>query len=505
MGDGQSATYDRKKAIELKAADARALISSSLPAVLPTMTPVQLAQVQRVLDAAVVNPPLEKQYKDLMLERSAQYQDPNFVSQDPEVKRAGEAIGRQLIATSEKDKHIRLDYTKLLTPDALKPITDNTDEARYLGAIRNTLNNDGVWLRLDYRLRPGPDQRINPRDFEVWLYLGINGDPIPTKDGRLTREAILGTRRLGAGYYEKVWKGPIQSGLDAALSRIDNLISTGETWHEMEQAARDDHVVVHRVVDWYRAVAWWEGGGDFPSKRIWDLPRKLTLAARELNVHGNVKDASVFTFCAALATQFALQELEQYEHYTVKAGLQIVKGLTWTKKVAEAIGLTLMVFEVAVFVAGIGLVDGAAAGEALAARAVRPKPPGPLPPSHAPIAYARTNYAGPFAAEAKTIEKLKALSGKATAEASDVVGGGVDAYELAGKEQLEGWFKDVFGKAKELAASREGNPSKWGSSLGVNISGKELDALFEAAESKWFGRKWTSTRPFPRPWDTVGD
>src|SRR5262245_65611720 len=128
MGDGQSATYDRKKAIELKAADARALISSSLPAVLPIMTPVQLAQVQRVLDAAVVNPPLEKQYKDLVLERSAQYQDPNFVSEDPEVKRAGEAIGRELIATSEKDKHIRLDYTKLTTHDTVKPMNHNPEE-----------------------------------------------------------------------------------------------------------------------------------------------------------------------------------------------------------------------------------------------------------------------------------------------------------------------------------------------------------------------------------------
>ena len=47
---------DRKRAIALKAADAKTLLQRQLPYVLSVLTPAQLAQVQRVLDAEVVNP-----------------------------------------------------------------------------------------------------------------------------------------------------------------------------------------------------------------------------------------------------------------------------------------------------------------------------------------------------------------------------------------------------------------------------------------------------------------
>ena len=56
---------DRKRAIALKAADARTLLQRHLPYVLTVLTPAQLAQVQKVLDAEVVNPEVAKQANEV--------------------------------------------------------------------------------------------------------------------------------------------------------------------------------------------------------------------------------------------------------------------------------------------------------------------------------------------------------------------------------------------------------------------------------------------------------
>ncbi len=87
----------------------------------------------------------------------------------------------------------------------MTPTTDNPDEADYLEGVRKTLETRGVWLRLSPKLVRDADDRsrwvTDPRHFEVWLSLGARGDTIPTKSGRIDREALLNTRVLGAGYY----------------------------------------------------------------------------------------------------------------------------------------------------------------------------------------------------------------------------------------------------------------------------------------------------------------
>ena len=55
----------RQRAKALKAADARTLLKASLPFVLEHMTDEQVQQMQRVLDAAVVNPDVQKEAEDL--------------------------------------------------------------------------------------------------------------------------------------------------------------------------------------------------------------------------------------------------------------------------------------------------------------------------------------------------------------------------------------------------------------------------------------------------------
>ena len=57
--------HDRKRAIALKAADARQLLQKHLPYILKVITPAQLAQVQRVLDAEVVNPVIAEEANEV--------------------------------------------------------------------------------------------------------------------------------------------------------------------------------------------------------------------------------------------------------------------------------------------------------------------------------------------------------------------------------------------------------------------------------------------------------
>ena len=197
------------------------LLQKHLPYVLHVLTPAQLAQVQRVLDAEVVNPEVAKQANEVY-RKSVTAQSGNLVLRDQKtVDRAYRIMATQIKA-SESDQHIRLDYKRLLTVDALTPVTDNPDEREYLGRVRNTLENKGIWLRFDNELVRDPDDSsrwiVDPRTFRAWLSVGYDGDAIPTNDGQLDREELLGTVLFGAGYYDAVHRGPTQRSLERQIA-----------------------------------------------------------------------------------------------------------------------------------------------------------------------------------------------------------------------------------------------------------------------------------------------
>lgn len=73
--------YDRKRAIALKAADAKQLLQKHLPYILKVITPAQLAQVQKVLDAEVVNPEIAKEANEIY-KKSVIAQSGNLVMRD---------------------------------------------------------------------------------------------------------------------------------------------------------------------------------------------------------------------------------------------------------------------------------------------------------------------------------------------------------------------------------------------------------------------------------------
>jgi hypothetical protein len=351
---------DRKRAIALKAADARALLQKHLPYVLHVLTPAQLAQVQRVLDAEVVNPEVAKQANEVY-RKSVTAQSGNLVLRDQKtVDRAYRIMATQIKA-SESDQHIRLDYKRLLTVDALATVTDNPDEREYLGRVRNTLENKGIWLRFDNELVRDPDDSsrwiVDPRTFRAWLSVGYDGDAIPTNDGQLDREELLGTVLFGAGYYDAVHRGPTQRSLERQIATLSA---------EMDSAIAEHNRLIMRKVKApiVSGISDFVGGADLPARSIWDYPQKMLIKALDLNKGGNVFKSPGYLVVAAIATRNNANLLAQYADDSASGAGRVVTVLKVAKTAGQVAEVGLAVTGVTALVRGTARVAGGAAGDA---------------------------------------------------------------------------------------------------------------------------------------------
>ena len=316
----------RRKAKSLNAQDAEVLITSSLSMVRPYLTQKQINQVQKVLDAPVVNPAVKKEMEDLN-RRSVTHQAGGLQMRDPRMERRVDQAAEGMIWVKEEDKHIRLDFEKLLAKNALEPVTDNPDEAEYLTKVRNTLKEKGVWLRVG-------QERINdPRSFVVWLSLGYDGDVIPTTNGDLDREAILGNQLLGAHYFEEVLHGPVQKALEKAIDRLVIKIELGEDEHRRLIRRYDD--ALPGIAEISDAL----GGADLPSRSIWNYPKKLVSMAYELNKDGNVTGSQAALISAAILTGDATQLLSTYAEKSMQ-GAALGAAIAEIVMVASAVIIT---------------------------------------------------------------------------------------------------------------------------------------------------------------------
>jgi len=336
----------RKRATKLNAADAKKLIGDALPYVLQAMSEAQIDQVQKVFDASVVNPDVQSEAAAID-RKSIIAESGGYANRDPDLVAKADRVREQnLVPVGESDKRVKLDADKLLTPDALAPRTDNPDETTYLQRVKNTLNAKGVYLRVTPKLVKDPEdpsrRMIDPRQFEAWLSLGPAGDTIPTKDGRIDRDALIGTTVLGAGYWENVDQGPVQAAIDREVKRLRNQIETGMDLHrELSKIRNDAAPLVAEISDVL-------GGADFPDFSIWDQPNKLLLRAMDFNVGGNVNSSQPFLVVAAITTRNAANLLHEYIDDTSAGAERAVKVL----KVARTAG---KVAEVGLAVTGVGL------------------------------------------------------------------------------------------------------------------------------------------------------
>jgi hypothetical protein len=274
-----------------------------------------------------------------------------------------------LIPVSDADKRIRLDFAKLLAPEALNATTDNPDEDAYLQSVRQTLATRGVWLRFELKLVRDPEEpsrhMFDQRSFEVWLSLGPNGDRIPTDTGRLTRDALLGTTALGAGYYDHVYNGPVKTALAQETRRLLNQIDTGWAQHNLvAKMRREAPIGVTGVSDLL-------GGADFPDQSIWQQPHKLVMRAMDLNTGGNTRGAQAFLVAAAVVTRNAAQLLADYIDDSSAGAERAVTVLKVAKFAGEVAEVGLAVTGVTVAVRGTAAVSKKATSSSVDAAAER--------------------------------------------------------------------------------------------------------------------------------------
>jgi hypothetical protein len=343
----------RARATTLKAADARELLKASLPFVLERMTNDQVAQVQKVLDAAVINPEVQKEANDILRRGTRQYGTISMT--DKAAERKSDRVMRDYVSIAESDKRVRLDWEAILAKDALTPRTDNPDEAKFLPRVRATLAQKGIWLRYEPKLVRNPEdpsQHIfDPRQFEAWLTVGPNGTPLKSPTGEITREVLLDSA-FGAAYWENVDHGPAQRALDTQIHTLLDAIDNGyEQREELRKIRADAAFGVAETVDFF-------GGASFPDTKRFDAAHKLVVRAMELNTNGNLSGSQAFLVNAGVVTRAAAQELKQYLDDIGTGGDRVVSVL----KVARTAG---HVAEAGLAVTGIvGLARG---GVALAA------------------------------------------------------------------------------------------------------------------------------------------
>jgi hypothetical protein len=479
----------RQRAKSLKAADARTLLQASLPFVLEHMSEAQIQQMQKVLDAAVVNPDVSKEVQDLE-RKSIVAQSGSLTIWDPKMVRRAERARESFVPVTEADKRIHLDYRALLAPDALRVTTDNPDEAAYLERVRRTLATRGVWLRFAPTFVRDPEDPsryiLDQRTFEAWLSLGPDGDTIPTDSGRLTRDALLNTTVIGAGYYERVDEGGVQSALKKEINRLLSEIEAGIEQHNMlAKIRRDAFVGVAEISEFL-------GGADLPDRSIWDQPHQFVLEAMKLNVGGNVKGSQAYLVTAAILTRNAAQLLADYLN-DIGAGagraLKVLKVVKTAGEIAE-VGLAVTgvvgIVRGAVAIAGAGAASTSAATgasvDAAAERLVRqyvaenPEIAGDLdrvtwvkgpkrltPTSAAPESEAAevTRSANPSKSAVKN-----AAQEEATPEAAEKAG-----KENAGKESADKAARDAPDRAAQDAA---GDATKSGGEGQLSEAGRSL-------------------------------
>lgn len=333
----------RERAIALQAATvAEVLAGAGCTWVVQYLAAGHLQQLQRFIDAAVVEPELKKEAEALYRQGTIRYG--SIARVDPAAQRRAEAVLRSGPKAGAGDDRVRVDIQRILGADALKPLTDNPDEAAYLEEVRKRLDESGIWLRLAPKvMRDTKDPSrwtVNPRQFDVWFSLGANGDRIPLKTGRIDREVLMETTCIGAGYYRAVNLGPVQKQLDELAQRLEREIDVMSEHHQsLNRLRKSTNSAIVGISDL-------AGGADFPPLSLWERPLGLLKLAREMGSKGSTFGCRASLMMAAVLTQEAAQDLSDYVNKSTA-------GAEWGAKAAKVVQVTAEIAFAALSVVGM--------------------------------------------------------------------------------------------------------------------------------------------------------
>ncbi len=349
-----SRDIERQKAKTLKVMDARDLIKAKFSAILPHLTAAQIDQVQRQLDAYLINEDVDRQLEELN-RKSIIGRTPGGQPVHDESKRVSPdtlmKVKKNKIDIKEADTVIRLDFEKLLAADALKPTSDNPDEAAYLLMVRAALATQGVWFRVfRNNSQMARTQYTAPNDHRAWFaMLWFGGDrrnEIQTDTGQLTRKALLSVPRLAAGYYDYVYNGPTLRLLKAAVDSVSSKVRVMVALHH-DYSPKS---VRGKALDWYLRERIGKGvlgvSVELPDEKIWDEPAQLLTKALHLINHGKLNEANKLVILASYQAEWGANALMQYIKFVeaVKPGVSVVlQVLQVAKKLGEIADAILLI------------------------------------------------------------------------------------------------------------------------------------------------------------------
>ena len=343
------ADAQRRRAAKLGAVPAVAVLAAYLPALIPRLSPEQIAQLQRVIDGAVINPGVSERWSAVAQKDEQHHR--KYGVYDEKLGDQEEAIAKEFVPTGPADKRIHLDAAALFTPDLFTPRNDNPDEAAFLTGIRSYLEAKGIWLLVGDGTFP-----------EVWLSLGPEPDgskTIRAPLGWLTQESLLETQLLGANHFDRVVEGRVATTFQREADHVFDQVESGREEHFVRERLRDD--TVFGVVEVSDLV----GGVDWPSKSIWDAPFDALMEALDLRNAGEWSRATATLIAASQLAQAAAGRLHTAAEASEAGASVTAKWLTRVKVAAQITETVLMAWTGAVAVAGIGTA-GAGGGAAAA-------------------------------------------------------------------------------------------------------------------------------------------
>jgi hypothetical protein len=338
---------EHRKATALGVMDARDLIRAKYPALLAAMTSDQIDKVQRQLDADVINTAVDRELTELdgksIVGRTRTGQpvrDPSKVASHDKILR----LQRSKITVRSEDTVIRLDLSKVLAPDALRPISDNPDEASYLLQVKSALATRGVWFRVFLnRSQMAISQFTQAKDHRRWhasLWFGSDGrSEINTSTGQLTRQVILSVLPIGAGYYDYVHNGPTLRLLRNSVESVSSKLSWAMAWHR--ELDPDNASLRGRLLTWGMTELVANGmlglKVKFPQRRVLEEPQQLLSQATRSIDNGKLSDGNKLLVLAAFQAESGINALVEYAKFihASKDGVETALSLL---QVAEKLG-----------------------------------------------------------------------------------------------------------------------------------------------------------------------
>jgi hypothetical protein len=336
----------RQRAQELGAMDVQPLLASKLPAVLAILTPEQVDQFQRVIDAKAINAWVDKETTAIT---SAHEEAPYSSEFRPRLA----ALEREKVPDDQGDRYLTLDATRLFDADVLAPPAANVaDEMKFRDWMYRRIERGGVRLRLG----EASSGHGLVDTWTVWLSLGPYDDAISDRSGGVLNMAtLLDCGPIAVAYNNMVLQGPGNKAVEQLRDQLFAAIQAAQRDHFEDEQQRDEALA---------PVVWeteWLGGADFPPTSIWDDVYKLYMAAAHLDAKGQTEAAYRGYATAFEAYQQAanrLYEFERRKEERLGGAVKWLKRAEWAGTMAATIASGGMAAE-----AGLGL---AATSEAIA-------------------------------------------------------------------------------------------------------------------------------------------